>query len=51
LRLAPRDRYIGWSDATRQSNLRRVINNNRFLTCPGYAFLIWSAIFRRAPHS
>ena len=34
-RMAPRDRYIGWSDATRQSNLPRVINNSRFLILPG----------------
>jgi len=34
-RMAPRDRYIGWSDATRQSNLPRVVNNSRFLILPG----------------
>jgi hypothetical protein len=33
-RMAPRDRYIGWSDAARQTNLPRVVNNSRFLILP-----------------
>ena len=43
-RMAPRDRYIGWSDATRQSNLPRVINNSRFLILP------WTRIPHLASH-
>jgi len=30
-RLAPRDRWIGWSDVARAENLHRVVNNSRFL--------------------
>jgi hypothetical protein len=33
-RMAPRDRYIGWTDAVRQSNLPQVVNNSRFLILP-----------------
>jgi Domain of unknown function (DUF4338) len=33
-RMAPRDRYIGWSDAARQRNLSRVVNHSRFLILP-----------------
>jgi hypothetical protein len=33
-RLAPRDRWIGWDDASRQRNLQRVICNSRFLVLP-----------------
>lgn len=33
-RMAPRDRYIGWSDAVRTGGLARVINNSRFLILP-----------------
>jgi hypothetical protein len=43
-RMAPRDRYIGWSDATRQSNLPRVVNNSRFLILP------WTRIPHLASH-
>jgi hypothetical protein len=32
--LAARDRFIGWDDAIRQSNLVRVVNNSRFLILP-----------------
>jgi hypothetical protein len=31
LRNGPRDRYVGWDDATRKANLHRVVNNARFL--------------------
>jgi hypothetical protein len=34
-RLKPRDRWIGWDDATRQKMLPRVVNNSRFLILPG----------------
>ncbi len=30
-RLASRDRYIGWTDAQREANLRRVVNNTRYI--------------------
>jgi Domain of unknown function (DUF4338) len=33
-RMAPRDRWIGWSDAARRSNLSRVVNHSRFLILP-----------------
>jgi len=33
-RMAPRDRYIGWTDAVRQSNLPQVVNHSRFLILP-----------------
>ena len=33
-RLAARDRWIGWDEATRASNLQRVVNNSRFLVLP-----------------
>ncbi len=33
-RMAPRDQWIGWSDAARQANLPMVVNNSRFLIFP-----------------
>ena len=33
-RIAARDRFIGWSSAARSRNIRRVVNNNRFLILP-----------------
>ena len=33
-RVAPRDRFIGWSDEQRRRNLHLVINNARFLILP-----------------
>lgn len=33
-RMAPRDQFIGWSDAVRERNLPMVINNSRFLILP-----------------
>lgn len=33
-RMAVRDEWIGWDDATRQRNLQRVVNNSRFLILP-----------------
>lgn len=33
-RVAPRDAFIGWSDAQRQKNLHRVVDNSRFLILP-----------------
>ncbi len=34
-RIAGRDRFIGWDDATRKRGLSRVANNMRFLILPG----------------
>lgn len=33
-KMAPRDRWIGWSDEARKCNLQRVVNNSRFLLLP-----------------
>lgn len=33
-KMAPRDAWIGWSDAARRANLPRVVNNGRFLILP-----------------
>lgn len=33
-KMAPRDRWIGWSDKVRQRNLQQVVNNSRFLLLP-----------------
>ena len=33
-KMAPRDRWIGWSDEQRKVNLQRIINNSRFLILP-----------------
>lgn len=33
-RMAPRDRYIGWSEAARMAGLASVISNSRFLVLP-----------------
>jgi hypothetical protein len=33
-RMAARDRWIGWDDATRRRNLQRVVQNSRFLLLP-----------------
>jgi hypothetical protein len=33
-KMAPRDRWIGWSDAQRKVNLQKIINNSRFLIFP-----------------
>jgi hypothetical protein len=43
-RMAPRDRYIGWPDAVRQSNLPQVVNHSRFLILP------WARIPHLASH-
>jgi len=43
-RMAPRDRWIGWSDAMRQQNLSLVVNHSRFLILP------WSHIRHLASH-
>ncbi len=34
LKIAPRDRWIGWGDQARKCNLPRIINNSRFLILP-----------------
>ena len=33
-KMAPRDRWIGWSDKQRRNNLQKIINNSRFLLFP-----------------
>jgi hypothetical protein len=33
-KMAPRDRWIGWSEEVRKANLQRVVNNSRFLLLP-----------------
>ncbi len=33
-KVAPRDRWVGWSRRTREQNLHRVVNNARFLILP-----------------
>jgi len=33
-KMAPRDRWIGWSDEARKVNLQKIINNSRFLILP-----------------
>lgn len=33
-KMAPRDRYIGWSDAARRARLPWLVNNSRFLILP-----------------
>ncbi len=33
-KMAPRDRWIGWSDDQRNVNLQKIVNNSRFLILP-----------------
>lgn len=33
-KMAPRDRWIGWSDEVRQRNLQHIVTNSRFLLLP-----------------
>ena len=33
-KMAPRDRWIGWSDDQRKAHLQKIINNSRFLILP-----------------
>jgi Domain of unknown function (DUF4338) len=44
-RLAVRDRWIGWDEATRLRNLQRVVNNSRFLILP------WVRVKNLASHA
>jgi len=37
-RLAVRDRWIGWDEATRRRNLQRIVSNSRFLLLPWVQF-------------
>lgn len=43
-RMAPRDGYIGWSEAVRKTNLPLLVNNSRFLILP------WTRIPHLASH-
>ena len=38
-RVAPRDRWIGWSEEARKANLAKVVCNSRFLLVPRVAHL------------
>jgi hypothetical protein len=51
-RMAVRDRWIGWDEATRRDQLQRVVNNSRFLILPwvhvkNLASLLLSRAMRR----
>ena len=53
-KVAPRDRYIGWSPEQRVARLHLVVNNSRFLIlpgvqCPNLASWILSKCTRRLP--
>ena len=43
-RMAPRDRWIGWSERARQAHLPRLVNHSRFLILP------WTRIPHLASH-
>ena len=50
LRLAPRERWIGWSDAQRQAHLERVVGLSRFLIrggCRNLASHVLGRVLRR----
>ena len=52
-RVAPRDRWIGWSEAARQANLGKVLCNSRLLLVPRVAHLashVLSLCTRRVQH-
>ena len=53
-KIAPRDRWIGWNDATRRAHLQQVVNNSRFLVLPwvevrNLASHVLALIARKAP--
>jgi len=51
-RVAPRDRWIGWSEEARKANLAKVVCNSRFLLVPRVAHLashVLSLCARRVP--
>jgi hypothetical protein len=53
-KMAPRDRWIGWDDATRRSHLSQIVNHGRFLIFPWVqvdhlASHILSSIARQLP--
>jgi hypothetical protein len=53
-KVAPRDRWIGWSHEQREARLHRVVDNARFLILPGVrsrnlASFVLSACLRRLP--
>ncbi len=54
LKLAPRDRFIGWTNAERESNIHLVIQNRRFLMLPwvnvrGLASSLLAMVARHLP--
>ena len=53
-RLAPRDRFIGWTDTERQAHLHEVVQNRRLLVLPwvsvkGLASSLLALAARRLP--
>lgn len=49
-KVAPRDRFIGWTHPERERNLHRIVNNARFLILPGSGPGTWlPGSFRRSP--
>ena len=54
-RLAVRDRWIGWDDATRARNLQRLVSHSRFVVLPwvqvrNLASKLLSVLARQLPH-
>lgn len=54
-KMAPRDRWIGWDDAIRRSNLGHIVSHSRFLILPwvrvpSLASHLLSRIAERLPH-
>jgi hypothetical protein len=54
-KLAPRDRWIGWDDVVRRTNLPRLVNHSRFLILPwvrisNLASHLLSGIVHQLPH-
>lgn len=54
-KMAPRDRWIGWDDAIRRSNLGHIVNHSRFLILPwvrvpSLASHLLARIAERLPH-
>ena len=52
LRLAPRERWMGWSDAQRRAYLERVVGLSRFLLrggCANLASHVLGRVLRRLP--
>lgn len=53
-RLAPRDRWVGWTDKERRQHLQRIVNHSRFLILPwvevkNLASTVLAKVAREAP--